>query len=198
VAFIRERWLRRKRRASEAQSEEGEFAKERRALGPQNTGGTIPGDVMDFRFGGARRPAWNRPPPAGVPKWKRAVEMQDGLAYESRPRGSTPCAKSRGAASCSRRCGRRGRRVARGAGGSPTERTDVFGFVESLKAQNQGRCGAWVSGTFSGVTGRGSAPADEDVSLRRDERLGGARCSEQAASSDSFKQGVFSGELKEW
>jgi len=150
-----------KGKAREAAAEQQEFENLRGMLDrnmPWDTNKL--GDVMDLAS--AVLDARIDPvPTAAVPKWRRAVQMQDALAYDEPPAWYYPIRESLGAslllsgdAAAAEATFRDGLRR------SPNNGRMLFGLLESLKAQNKTDAAQWVEREFQ------SAWKGADLQLR--------------------------------
>lgn len=150
-----------KDRTDEARSERAEFDKLRAALDRKISWGNNPiGDVIDFAAV-ALDARLERSAAAAVPKWRRAVEMQDALAYDEPPAWFYPVRESLGAAMLLSGDGAGAESVFReGLRRSPKNGRMLFGLLESLKAQSKRDAAAWVEQEFQ------AAWKGADVQLR--------------------------------
>jgi nitroreductase len=150
-----------KGRAVEAQAERAEFDKVRAALDRKIAWGNNPiGDVVDFASV-ALDARLEPSAAAAVPKWKRAVEMQDALAYDEPPAWYYPVRESLGAAMLLSGDAPGAETVFReGLRRSPKNGRMLFGLLESLKAQGKTDAAAWVDREFQ------AAWKGADVQLR--------------------------------
>jgi hypothetical protein len=150
-----------KGRAAEAQSERAEFDKLRVTLDRKTPWGNNPiGDVVDFASV-ALDARLEPSAAAAVAKWKRAVEMQDALAYDEPPAWFCPVRESLGAAMLLAGDAAGAEAVFReGLRRSPKNGRMLFGLLESLKAQNKAEAAAWVDREFQ------AAWKGADVQLR--------------------------------
>ena len=100
-------------------------------------------------------------PSAAIPKWRKAVEIQDSLVYDEPPAWYYPVRESLGAsmllsgdASAAESVFREGLRR------SPRNGRMLFGLLESLKAQHKTEAAAWVEREYQ------SAWKGADIQLR--------------------------------
>src|SRR5215469_2611980 len=150
-----------KGRAAEAQNERAEFEKLRATVDRKREWGNNPlGDVVDFASV-ALDARLEPSAAAAVPKWKRAVEMQDALAYDEPPAWFYPVRESLGAAMLLSGDADSAEAVFReGLRRSPKNGRMLFGLLESLKAQHKTEDAAWVQREFDGAWKRA------DITLR--------------------------------
>ncbi len=150
-----------KGRADEAHNERAEFEKLRAALDRKTPwGNNTIGDVIDFAAVALDARLESRPA-AAVSEWKRAVEMQDTLAYDEPPAWYYPVRESLGAAMLLSGDAAGAEAVFReGLRRSPKNGRMLFGLLESLKAQGKADAAAWVEREFQ------AAWKGADVQLR--------------------------------
>jgi tetratricopeptide (TPR) repeat protein len=138
-----------KGKPGEARAEQIEFEKVRRTLDRSVPFGSNKlGDVMDLASAvlDARLEA---SPAAAAGKWRRAVEIQDGLAYDEPPAWYYPVRESLGAALLRAGDAAAAETVFReGLRRSPRNGRLLFGLAESLKAQRKTEAAAWVHREF--------------------------------------------------
>jgi tetratricopeptide (TPR) repeat protein len=148
-------------RSAEAKNERAEFDKLRATLDRKIPWGNNPiGDVMDFASV-ALDARMESQPAAAVAQWKRAVEMQDALAYDEPPAWYYPVRESLGAAMLLSGDAAGAESVFReGLRRSPKNGRMLFGLLESLKAQGKTDAAAWVEREFQ------AAWKGADVQLR--------------------------------
>jgi tetratricopeptide (TPR) repeat protein len=100
-------------------------------------------------------------PMAAIPKWRRAIEIQDGLPYDEPPAWYYPLRESLGAATLLSGDAVGAESVFReGLRRSPKNGRMLFGLLESLKAQHKAEAAAWVEREFQ------SAWKGADIRLR--------------------------------
>ncbi len=118
------------------------------------------GDVLDLAS--AALDARLEPAPmAAIPKWRREVEIQDGLAYDEPPAWYYPLRESLGAAMLLSGDAAGAESIFReGLRRSPNNGRMLFGLLESLKAQHKDQAAAWVEREFQ------SAWKGADIRLR--------------------------------
>jgi tetratricopeptide (TPR) repeat protein len=150
-----------KRQLEEALREQTEFEKLRKTLDrnmPWDTNKL--GDVMDLAS--AALAARLEPSPAmAVPKWERAVALQDALVYDEPPAWYYPIRESLGASILLSGDAAGAETVFReGLRRSPNNGRMLFGLLESLKAQGKSEAIAWVRREFE------AAWKGADVQLR--------------------------------
>jgi tetratricopeptide (TPR) repeat protein len=135
---------------SQAEQERAEFEKLRSTLDrsmPWDTYSKL-GDVMDLASAvlDARLQSL---PPVAVPIWKRAVAIQDGLAYSEPPTWYYPVRESLGASLLRAGDAPGAEAVFReGLRRGPNNGRMLFGLLESLKAQGKADQAAWVEREF--------------------------------------------------
>lgn len=152
-----------KGRFNEAKQEQAEFEKIRTTLDRNTPWDTNKvGDVMDLAS--ATLDARLQSSPAlAVPKWKRAVAIQDGLAYDEPPAWYYPIRESLGASLLLAGDAPRAEDVFReGLHRSPKNGRMLFGLLEALKAQHKTEAAAWVQQEFNAAWNG----ADIELSLR--------------------------------
>ncbi len=89
-------------------------------------------------------------PAAAIPKWRRAVAMQDALTYDEPPPWYYPIRESLGAAMLMAGDASGAEAVFReGLRRSPNNGRMLFGLLESLKAQNKADAAPWVEREFN-------------------------------------------------
>src|SRR5579883_1294170 len=138
-----------KDKRSEARAEQAEFEKHRKALdGNTPWGNNKLGDVMNLAS--AVLEARVEATPAGaVAKWRRAVQIQDGLTYDEPPAWYYPVRESLGAALLLSGDAQAAESAFRdGLRRSPRNGRMLFGLLESLKAQGRTDGAAWVEQEF--------------------------------------------------
>jgi hypothetical protein len=139
-----------KGQSREAAQERAEFEKLRSTLDrsmPWDTYSKL-GDVMDLAST-VLEARLEPSPAAAVPKWKRAVAIQDGLAYSEPPTWYYPVRESLGASLLLAGDAPRAEAVFReGLRRSPNNGRMLFGLLESLKAQNKTDAVAWIQQQF--------------------------------------------------
>ncbi|HEV2687396.1 MAG TPA: hypothetical protein VGV35_02545 [Bryobacteraceae bacterium] len=134
---------------AEAQAEQAKFETLRKKLDPNMPWDTNRlGDVMDMASA-ALAARMESSPGAAIAKWKRAVELQDALAYDEPPAWYYPLRESLGAsillsgdAAGAEAAFREGLRR------SPNNGRMLFGLLESLKAQQKNDAVTWVQREF--------------------------------------------------
>ena len=146
---------------NEARQEQSEFESFCRKLdreAPWDTNKT--GDVMDLASA-ILKARLEMSPPASIQSWRRAVQLQDALAYGEPPGWYYPVRESLGArlllagdAPAAESVFREGLRR------SPNNGRMLFGLLESLKAENKTEAAAWVQREFE------AAWKGADVQLR--------------------------------
>ncbi len=134
-----------KRKLPEAAVEQQQFESLRQKLDRNMAWDTNKlGDVMDLASA-VLDARVESSPAAAVPKWKRAVELQDGLAYDEPPAWYYPVRESLGAALLLAGQAPDADAVFReGLRKSPKNGRMLFGLLESLKAQGKTEASAWV------------------------------------------------------
>jgi tetratricopeptide (TPR) repeat protein len=132
-----------------AKGEQAEFEKMRKTLDrnfPWDTNKL--GDVLDFASVVLSARVESSPAKA-VPLWRRAVELQDGLAYDEPPAWYYPVRESLGAALLLSGDAAGAEAVFRdGLRRSPNNGRILFGLIESLKAQRKSDAIRWVQREF--------------------------------------------------
>ena len=132
-----------------AKSEQAEFEKLRKAADrnfPWDTNKL--GDVLDFASV-VLSARMELSPAKGVPLWRKAVELQDGLAYDEPPAWYYPVRESLGAALLLAGDAAGAEGVFRdGLRRSPNNGRMLFGLIESLKAQGKSDSIRWVQQEF--------------------------------------------------
>ncbi|MGI9073596.1 MAG: tetratricopeptide repeat protein [Bryobacteraceae bacterium] len=135
---------------SEVEHERAEFEKLRKTLDrsiPWSTNKT--GDVMDLASA-VLEARIQTSPALAVPKWKRAVAIQDQLAYDEPPAWYYPVRESLGASILLAGDAPGAEVVFReGLHRSPNNGRMLFGLLESLKAQGKTDQAAWVEQEFN-------------------------------------------------
>ncbi len=150
-----------KGQAGEARKDQAEFEKIRKTLDRNMQWDTNHfGDVMDLAS--VVLDARLDPSPASaVPKWKRAVAIQDGLVYGEPPAWYYPVRESLGGALLASGDAAGAEAVFReGLRRSPNNGRMLFGLLESLKAQKKTEAATWVQREFD------AAWKDADIQLR--------------------------------
>jgi len=138
-----------KGRTPEAHKEQAEFERVRRTLDRNMQWDTNRfGDVMDL--GSVVLDARLESTPArAVPKWRRAVALQDGLVYDEPPAWYYPVRESLGGALLLAGDAAGAEAVFReGLRRSPNNGRMLFGLLESLKAQKKTELTRWVQREF--------------------------------------------------
>jgi tetratricopeptide (TPR) repeat protein len=134
-----------KRQMESATAEQAQFEAERK-LADRNTelGTNKSGEVMDLASAALSARVCASPAEA-ISKWKKAVSIQDGLAYDEPPDWFYPVRESLGAALL-RNGDAAGAEVVfrEGLAQSPNNGRMLFGLRESLKAQQKTAAAAWV------------------------------------------------------
>jgi Flp pilus assembly protein TadD len=128
--------------AREAQTEFESFCKKVDRDASWDTNKT--GDVMDLASA-ILKARVESSPTAAVQKWRRAVELQDSLAYGEPPAWNYPVRESLGAALL--RAGDPGAAETvfrEGSRRSPNNGRMLFGLLESLNTQQKTDAAAWV------------------------------------------------------
>jgi tetratricopeptide (TPR) repeat protein len=134
-----------KGQAGESRKEQAEFEKVRKTLDRNMQWDTNRfGDVMDL--GSVVLDARLEQSPArAVPKWKRAVALQDALVYDEPPAWYYPVRESLGAALLLSGDAAAAEAVFReGLRRSPNNGRMLFGLLESLKAQKKNDAARWT------------------------------------------------------
>ena len=86
---------------------------------------------------------------SSIPKWRKAVELQDALTYDEPPPWYYPIRESLGAALLQAGDAAAAEQVFReGLAHSPHNGRMLFGLLESLKAQHKTDAAAWVEREF--------------------------------------------------
>jgi len=138
-----------KGQAGEARKEQAEFEQLRKTLDRNMQWDTNHfGDVMDLAslVLDARLES---SPARAVPKWKRAVAIQDGLVYDEPPAWYYPVRESLGGALLMSGDAAGAEAVFReGMRRSPNNGRMLFGLLESLKAQKKTDAARWAQGEF--------------------------------------------------
>jgi tetratricopeptide (TPR) repeat protein len=149
-----------KGQSSDARKEQAEFEKVRKTLDRNMQWDTNKfGDVMDLASVvlGARLES---SPARALPKWKRAVVMQDGLVYDEPPAWYYPVRESLGAALLQSGDAAGAEVIFReGMRRSPNNGRMLFGLLESLKAQKKFDAARWTQGELD------AAWKNADISL---------------------------------
>jgi tetratricopeptide (TPR) repeat protein len=134
---------------NEARQEQTEFeslCKKVDRNAPWDTNKT--GDVMELASA-ILKARVESSPSAAVQKWRRAVELQDSLAYGEPPAWYYPVRESLGAALLRAGDPAAAETVFReGLRRSPNNGRMLFGLLDSLKAQQKTDAAAWVQGEF--------------------------------------------------
>ena len=118
------------------------------------------GDVLDLASSSLDAKLESSPA-AKVDKWRKAVEIQDRLAYDEPPAWYYPLRESLGASLLASGDAAGAEVVFReGLRRSPNNGRMLFGLLESLKAQNKSEAAAWVEREFQ------SAWKGADIKLR--------------------------------
>lgn len=134
-----------KQRGSEARAEQQEFEKIRQSLDrnmPWDTNKL--GDVLDLASA-----ALEARLTGSIPAWRRAVDLQDKLAYDEPPAWYYPIRESLGAALLLSGDAAGAEQVFRdGLQRSPHNGRMLFGLLESLKAQKKTAAAVWVEREF--------------------------------------------------
>jgi len=150
-----------KGQAGEARKHQAEFEKIRKTLDRNMQWDTNHfGDVMDLAsvMLDARL---DSSPASAVPKWKRAVALQDGLVYGEPPAWYYPVRESLGGALLASGDAAGAEAVFReGLRRSPNNGRMLFGLLESLKAQKKTDAAKWVQREFD------AAWSGADIQLR--------------------------------
>jgi len=146
---------------SAARREQEEFEKTRKPVDPSIPWDTNKsGDVLEFAAA-ALKARLETSPASAIPLWKRAVELQDSLAYDEPPAWYYPLRESLGAALLLSGDAPAAEKVFReGLVRSPNNGRMLFGLLESLKAQKKADAIAWVQKEFD------KAWKGADVALR--------------------------------
>ncbi len=106
------------------------------------------GDVLDLASA-TLNARLESSPSAAVGKWRRAVEIQDGLAYDEPPAWYYPVRESLGASLLlSGDAAGAESEFRKGLRRSPHNGRMLFGLLQSLKAQNKHEAAAWVEREF--------------------------------------------------
>jgi hypothetical protein len=138
-----------KRDYGAAKAEQAEFEKLSKTLDRNSPWSTNKlGDVL--HFASAALTARMEPSAAkSVPLWRKAVELQDGLAYDEPPAWYYPVRESLGAALLLAGDAAGAEAVFRdGLRRSPNNGRILFGLLESLKAQRKSDAIRWVEREF--------------------------------------------------
>jgi Flp pilus assembly protein TadD len=135
---------------SQAEQERVQFEKLRKTLDrsmPWDTNKL--GDVMDLASA-VLEARIQTSPALAVPKWKRAVAIQDGLAYDEPPAWYYPVRESLGASLLLAGDVQGAELTFReGLRRSPNNGRMLFGLLESLKTQGKTNEAAWVQQEFN-------------------------------------------------
>jgi hypothetical protein len=128
-----------------ATSEQAQFEAERKLMDRNSQWGTNKlGDVMDLASVVLAARVCGSPAEA-IDKWKQAVSIQDGLAYDEPPDWFYPVRESLGAALLRNGDAAGAETVFRaGLARSPNNGRMLFGLLESLKAQHKADAAAWI------------------------------------------------------
>ena len=156
--------LQAKQRTADAVREQAEFEAARKKAPAQGIWGNnktgnvlaVATEVLAARLAAS--------PAQALPRWQRAVELQDALVYDEPPAWYYPIRESLGAALL--RAGKRAEAEAvfrEGLRRSPRNGRMLFGLLESLKAQNKTEAVAWVTKEYE------SAWKGAEVRLRIDD-----------------------------
>jgi len=132
-----------------AQAEQSDFERCRKAIDRNTPFGTNKaGEVLDLASAGLEA-RMEHSPALAVPKWRRAVALQDALAYDEPPAWYYPLRESLGAALLLSGDAA-GAEVAfrDGLRRSPNNGRMLYGLLESLKAQGKTESVAWVQREF--------------------------------------------------
>ena len=150
-----------KGQADAARKEQAEFERLRKPLDRNAYFGTNHfGDVMDLASG-VLDARLESSPARAVPKWKRAVAMQDALVYDEPPPWYYPVRESLGGALLQSGDAAGAEAVFReGMRRSPNNGRMLFGLVESLKAQKKTDALRWAHGELD------TAWKQADIQLR--------------------------------
>lgn len=138
-----------KAKTSEARVEQKEFETLRVKLDRKIPWSTNPlGDVLDLASA-ALDARLEQTPSTAILKWRKAVELQDALAYDEPPAWYYPLRESLGAAMLLAGDAAGAESVFReGVRRSPNNGRMLFGLLESLKAQHKDEAVAWVAREF--------------------------------------------------
>ena len=150
-----------KGRAAEARQEQGEFERLRKTVDRNGFWSTNKlGDVVDLASV-VLDARLESSPARAIPKWKRAVAIQDALVYDEPPGWYYPVRESLGAALLTSGDGAAAESVFReGLRRSPNNGRMLFGLLASLKAQKKSEAAQWVQREFD------SAWRGADIVLR--------------------------------
>jgi len=138
-----------KSQLNQARQEQADFERLRKTVAPgapwgNNKSGSVlevAAVALDARLAAS--------PAAAIPKWKRAVELQDALVYDEPPAWYYPVRESLGAAMMIAGDAPGAEAVFReGLRRSPNNGRMLFGLWESLKAQKKTDAAAWVEREF--------------------------------------------------
>lgn len=133
----------------EAQREQAEFERLRTTLDRNQPWGTSKlGDVLDVASE-VLAARLESSPAKSIPHWKKAVDLQDALAYDEPPAWYYPIRESLGTALLRAGDAAAAEAVFREAlRRSPNNGRILFGLLESLKAQNKTAAARWVQREF--------------------------------------------------
>jgi tetratricopeptide (TPR) repeat protein len=150
-----------KKQLNEARQEQAKFEEIRKKIDPNLPWITNKtGDVMNVASA-ILNARLESSPAAAVPKWKEAVRLQDGLAYDEPPAWYYPIRESLGAALLQSGNAAAAENVFReGLSRSPNNGRMLFGLLESLKAQGNADGVSWAQLEFD------SAWKGADIQLR--------------------------------
>jgi tetratricopeptide (TPR) repeat protein len=139
-----------KSQLNQARQEQADFERLRKTVPPGPPwGNNKSGSVLEMAAA-ALEARVAASPAAAIPKWKRAVELQDSLTYDEPPAWYYPVRESLGAAMLMAGDAPGAEAVFReGLRRSPNNGRMLFGLWESLKAQKKTDAAAWVEREFN-------------------------------------------------